>query len=82
MSEELKNKEEKVAEERDLFGTAGMPEPDPEQFIDHGTYFVYGMAIGVLVGAVLFFLFGQNRILLCAATLIGMVIGACIKKKG
>ncbi len=67
----------------DLFGiTEEMPEPDPSQFIDNGNYFVYGLAIGILVGAALFFLFGQNRILLCVATVIGGVVGSCLKKKG
>ncbi len=57
------------------------PEPDPSLPTEPGNYFVYGLAIGVLVGAALFFLFGQNRILLCAATFAGGLIGALIKKK-
>ncbi len=57
------------------------PEPDPNAPTMPGNYFVYGLAIGVLLGAVLFFLFGQNRILLCAATFAGGLVGALIKRK-
>lgn len=54
---------------------------EPESYEYTGTYFVYGMAIGLMVGIVLFFLFGQNKILLSIATIGGAIIGAFMKKK-
>ena len=58
------------------------PEPEPEApYVDKGSYFVYGLAIGLVVGMVLFFLFNQNRWLLTAAFLLGGTIGAMKKKK-
>ena len=55
---------------------------EPESFAYTGSYFVYGMAIGLMIGIVLFFLFGQNKILLSIATIGGAIVGACLKKKG
>ena len=58
------------------------PYKEPESFEYAGSYFVYGMAIGLMIGIVLFFLFGQNKILLSVATIGGAIVGACLKKKG
>ena len=55
---------------------------EPESYEYTGSYFVYGMAIGLMIGIVLFFLFGQNKILLSIATIGGAIVGACMKKKG
>ena len=57
------------------------PYKEPEKFEYAGSYFVYGMAIGLMIGIVLFFLFGQNKILLSIATVGGAIVGACMKKK-
>ena len=40
------------------------------------------MAIGLVIGIILFYLFGQNKYLLSIATIGGAIIGACMKKKG
>ncbi len=55
---------------------------EPESFEYGGNYFVYGMAIGLVIGIILFYLFGQNKYLLSIATIGGAIIGACMKKKG
>lgn len=58
------------------------PEPEPEEpYVDKGSYFVYGLAIGLMVGIVLFFLFGKNKWLLSIAFILGGTIGAMMKKK-
>ena len=83
-------KRENTEEELGIFSpfdtpeTVKNPEPEPEPevpYADQGSYFVYGLAVGLMVGIILFFLFGQNRWLLSIATILGGAIGAMKKKK-
>ena len=52
--------------------------PIPEE--DKGNYFVYGMAIGLIVGIVFLYAF-DSKLLMSICVFIGMLIGYFIKRK-